>query len=172
MADRTLIICACLVIIAALLFAGTAWVFMYYGTSGQNSAGGSYQVNDVNRIPLHQGIQSGNNVPSKFRQGNGPMIQERPEGQGEPGRCGCPCCMKQGNCPDQFRPDTMGSKGPGNRWKKEWWKIRERSDILDIWTVLPKLSFLWLIQVWQRLDFPHSGETYQRGCKSLWCQVK
>jgi hypothetical protein len=117
MADRTLVICACLVIIAVLLFAGTALLLMYKGAPGQNSAGESFQKNDEKRISAPHNIQSENNVPPKFYQGNSPMRPDKPEDQEAPGRCGCPCSMKQGNDPDHFRPDSLGSQGPESQAK-------------------------------------------------------
>lgn len=131
MTDRTIIICACLVIVAVLLFAGTGLLLMYKGNPVQGPSGGSFQQNDEqmegpnqdsswapNNQPVHgQGMinekgtsaaQSGSRndatpgVKMQSQSGSG-FDQQRSSWMGPSDNC--PCSHMRGNSVGRSAPD-------------------------------------------------------------------
>ncbi|MDD1729033.1 MAG: hypothetical protein LUQ50_08170 [Methanospirillum sp.] len=119
MADRTLLICAGLVIVALLLFAGTGLLLMYKGTPGNLPAAGPFQKNDENMgsaahgSPSEQKFQPGNNLEQ------GRMVQ--PQGQPGSRNDGAPCPGERINANNRNGPgpgcpcmENRGNQVPGN----------------------------------------------------------
>ncbi|HWQ63565.1 MAG TPA: hypothetical protein VN429_04045 [Methanospirillum sp.] len=103
MVDRTLLICASLVIIAALLFAGTGLLLMYKGTSGHNPAD-SFPKNDEKMKASDQGNNGDQMHRSNGQPGSGESGSSSTENVGvEHGsRMACQCQMKM------MKPDGAG----------------------------------------------------------------
>lgn len=90
MTDRTILICACLVVTSILLFAGTGFLLMNKGNPGQDTSGGSFQKNDGQLNGPNHGISSGMNSQPGIMQ---------PIGNDKVGHSAGPSEFRNGECP-------------------------------------------------------------------------